>query len=152
MKKLSIATVAVLSITALLSSCDHFDRLSQDPYAIYDAPAQEYVHPIMFNVTKNSISIFRGTTCLLMQYGVNHNDENTTRVISNYNIPEGLLDDSWTSYYLQYGNAVKMYDRAVLENSKGLQAVALVLKSLLIMQPLSFQTPHFCAYSHDFVR
>lgn len=134
MKKISISILAVLFTAAVLPSCSHFDDLAKDPYAIYDAPAQEYVHPIVFNTEKTAMGIFRGTTCLIMQYGVNHNTENSARVISNYNIPEGLLDDAWTSYYIQYGNAVKMYDRAVLEGSEGMQGVALVLRALLISQ------------------
>ena len=134
MKKISISILAVLFMAAVLPSCSHFDDLAKDPYAIYDAPAQEYVHPIVFNTTKNAMSIFRGTTCLIMQYGVNHNYETTAKVVSNYNISEGVVDDTWTSYYLQYGNAVKMYDRAVLEGSEGMQGVALVLRALLISQ------------------
>lgn len=134
MKKISISILAVLFTAAVLPSCSHFDDLAKDPYAIYDAPAQEYVHPIVFNTEKTAMGIFRGTTCLIMQYGVNHNTENSARVISNYNIPEGLLDDAWTSYYIQYGNAVKMYDQAVKQGSEGLQGVALILKALLISQ------------------
>ena len=134
MKKISISILAVLFTAAVLPSCSHFDDLAKDPYAIYDAPAQEYVHPIVFNTEKTAMGIFRGTTCLIMQYGVNHNTENSARVISNYNIPEGLLDDAWTSYYIQYGNAVKMYDQAVKQGSEGLQGVALILKALLLSQ------------------
>ena len=134
MKKISISILAVLFMAAVLPSCSHFDDLAKDPYAIYDAPAQEYVHPIVFNTTKNAMSIFRGTTCLIMQYGVSHNYEASAKVVSNYNISEGVVDDTWTSYYLQYGNAMKMYDRAVLEGSEGMQGVALVLRALLISQ------------------
>ena len=134
MKKISISILAVLFTAAVLPSCSHFDDLAKDPYAIYDAPAQEYIHPIVFNTEKTAMGIFRGTTCLIMQYGVNHNTENSARVISNYNIPEGLLDDAWTAYYVQYGNAVKMYDQAVKEGSEGLQGIALILRALLISQ------------------
>ena len=131
-------------MTAVFPACSHFDDISKDPYAIYDAPAQEYVHPIVFNTEKNALSIFRGTTCLLMQYGVNHNYESSAKVVSNYNISEGVIDDTWTSYYIQYGNASKMYDQAVKDmsspvktvkdNARSLQAVALILKALLITQ------------------
>ena len=134
MKKISISILAALFMTAVISSCSRFDDLAKDPYAIYDAPAQEYVHPIVFNTEKNALTIFRGTTCLIMQYGVNHNYEATAKVVSNYNISEGVVDDTWTSYYLQYGNAVKMYDRAVKEGSEGMQGVALVLRAFLISQ------------------
>lgn len=115
-------------------ACSKFDELSKNPYALYEAPAESYVHPIMFKTAYNSISIFRNSTSLLMQYGVNHNTENSSRVISNYNIQEGIIDDAWTAYYLQYGNAVKMYDQALKDKKSGLQGVALILRSLLIMQ------------------
>lgn len=134
MKKIIISILAVLFTTAVLPSCSHFDDLAKDPYAIYDAPAQEYVHPIVFNTEKNAMSIFRSTTSLIMQYGVNHNYESTAKVVSNYNISEGVVDDTWTSYYLQYGNAVKMYDQAVKQGSEGLQGIALILKAFLISQ------------------
>lgn len=134
MKKIIVSILAILFAAAVLPSCSHFDDLAKDPYALYDGPAQEFVHPIVFNTEKNAMSIFRGTTCLIMQYGVNHNYEASAKVVSNYNISEGVVDDTWTSYYLQYGNAVKMYDQAVKQGSEGLQGVALVLKALLISQ------------------
>ena len=140
MKKILFSTLAVL----LLTACSHFDTINKDPYSLYTAPAEEYVHPIVFKTTKSSIDIFRNNTCLLMQQGVNHNTENTSRIISNYNIAEGIIDDAWLSYYIQYGNAVKMYDQAVADmsspvktvkqNAKGLQGVALILRAHLIMQ------------------
>ena len=134
MKKIIVSILAVLFAAAVLPSCSHFDDLAKDPYAIYDAPSQEYVHPIVFNTEKNAMTIFRGTTCLIMQYGVNHNYENSAKVVSNYNISEGVVDDTWTSYYIQYGNAMKMYDKAVKEGSEGMQGVALILRALLISQ------------------
>lgn len=134
MKKIIISILAVLFAAAVLPSCSHFDDLAKDPYAIYEAPAQEYVHPIVFNTEKNAMGIFRGTTCLIMQYGVSHNYETSAKVVSNYNISEGVIDDTWTSYYLQYGNAVKMYDQAVKQGSSGLQGIALILKAFLISQ------------------
>lgn len=140
MKKILFSTLAAL----LLTACSHFDTINKDPYALYNAPAEEYVHPIVFKTTRSSIDIFRNNTCLLMQQGVNHNTENTSRIISNYNIAEGIIDDAWLSYYIQYGNALKMYDQAVADmsspvksikqNAKGLQGVALILRAHLMMQ------------------
>ena len=140
MKKILFSTLAAL----LLTACSHFDTINKDPYSLYNAPAEEYVHPIVFKTTRSSIDIFRNNTCLLMQQGVNHNTENTSRIISNYNIAEGIIDDAWLSYYIQYGNAIKMYDQAVADmsspvksvkqNAKGLQGVALILCAHLMMQ------------------
>ena len=135
MKKILFSTLAVLLLTALFSSCDKYlDKLGENPYALYDAPAEEYIHPIVFKTEYNAINLFRNNICMLMQYGVNHGDENTSRIISNYNIEEGIIDDAWTAYYIQYGNALKMYDKAVKDNKKGLQGIALILRAMLMMQ------------------
>ena len=131
MKKILISTLAALVLT--LASCDRFDKMSENPYALKTAPAQEYVHPIMFKTQYSAVTLFRNNTCLLMQYGVSRNFEASSKVVSNYNIPEGILDDAWTTYYIQYGNAMQMYEQAVKEKSKGLQAVALILRSMLMM-------------------
>ena len=132
MKKILISTLAALALT--LASCDRFDKMSENPYALKTAPAQEYVHPIMFKTQYSAITLFRNNTCLLMQYGVSRNFEASSKVVSNYNIPEGILDDAWTTYYIQYGNAMQMYEQAVKEKAKGLQGVALILRSMLMMQ------------------
>lgn len=125
--------IAIASVCALVS-CGKFDDMGKNPYALYDAPAESFVHPIMFKTQYNLISVFRSTTALLMQYAVSTNSEVSSRVIDNYNIPEGTTDDVWSALYLQWGNAVKMYDAAVKENSTSMQAVALILKSFLITQ------------------
>ena len=117
-----------------LAGCSRFDEMSKNPYALYEAPAESFVHPIMFKTQYNLISIFRNTTIFLSQYAVTSNSESSSRVVGNYNIPEGTSDDIWTAIYLQYGNAVYMYEQARAENSKSMQAVALVLRSFLIMQ------------------
>lgn len=133
MKRILYPSLAILSMVMLLS-CSHFDKLSENPYALTQAPAEEYVHPIVFKAQYDAMNLFRTNVCMLMQYGINHNTENTARVVSNYNITEGVIDDAWTSYYIRYGNAVKMYDQAVRDKKDGLQGVALILRSLLMMQ------------------
>ena len=145
MKKILFSTLTLLILTLSLTSCDKYlDKMGKDPYAVYDAPAQEYVHPIMFKTTYNSINIFRTNTSLLMQYAVSRNVEATAKVVSNYNITEALVDDTWNAYYILYGNAVKMYDQALKDKnspreeirnmSEGMQGVALILKAMLITQ------------------
>ncbi|MBO4670568.1 MAG: SusD/RagB family nutrient-binding outer membrane lipoprotein [Bacteroidales bacterium] len=124
---------AIILVCAL-AGCSRFDEMSKNPYALYEAPAESFVHPIMFKTQYNLISVFRGTTVFLAQYAVTTNAESSSRIIGNYNIPEGTSDDIWTSLYLQYGNAMVMYDQAVREGSKSMQAVALILRSFLITQ------------------
>ena len=130
MKKTFIFTL--VSVLLLSASCSKFDDMSKNPYALYEAPAESFVHPIMFKTQYNLISVFRSSTILLMQYGVSTNSEVSSRVIDNYNIPEGTTDDIWSGLYPQWGNAVKMYDTAVKENNPSMQAVALILKSFII--------------------
>lgn len=125
---------AILALALLSLSCSKFDEMSKNPYALETAPAESYVHPIMFKTQSNLISVFRGTTVYLSQYAVMTNSEVSSRVIGNYNIPEGTSDDIWTGLYLQYGNAMAMYDQAVKEKNDKIKAVALILRSFLITQ------------------
>lgn len=130
-----INTMLILSLIAGTSlSCSHFDEMGQNPYALYDAPSESFVHPIVFKTQYNLISVFRANTVLLMQYAVSTNSEVSSRVVDNYNIPEGTTDDIWSGLYPLWGNAVKMYDKAVQEQNQPMQGVALILKSLLITQ------------------
>lgn len=133
--KNTISTLVLVTLIAGMSvSCSKFDQMSKNPYALYDVPAESFVHPIMFKTQYNLISIFRSNTALLMQYAVSTNSEVSSRVVDNYNIPEASTDDIWSGLYPQWGNAVKMYDTAVKEGSTSMQAVALILKSFLITQ------------------
>ena len=131
MKKFIIAISVLLLATV---SCKKFDEMGQNPYALYEAPSEEYVHPIMFKTQYNLISVFRSTTILLMQYAASTNTEISSRVIDNYNIPEGSTDDVWSALYLQLGNAAAMYEKAVKEDDGPMQAVALIIQSFLITQ------------------
>ena len=128
--KLSIAAF----VSAAFVSCSEFDQMSKNPYALYkeDVPAEEYIHPIMFKTEYSLISTFRNNTIMLMQYGVSISNENSSRIIDDYNIPEGVTDDIWSDLYLQLGNAKAMYDKALKEENAPVQAVALILQSLLI--------------------
>lgn len=135
MKKQIIRTLILVSaLVTLGTSCSKFDDMSKNPYALYEAPAESFVHPIMFKTQYNLISVFRSTTALLMQYAVSTNSEVSSRVIDNYNIPEATTDDVWSSLYLQWGDAMTMYEQAVKENNGPMQGVALILKAFLITQ------------------
>lgn len=136
MKKnfISLMILVAVSLLPVWTSCAKFDQMSQNPYALYEAPAESFVHPIMFKTEYNLMSVFRSTSALLMQYGVSTNSEVSSRVIDNYNIPEGVTDDIWSALYLQYGNAVAMYNQAVKDKDEAMQGVALILESFLITQ------------------
>lgn len=125
--------LALASVLALVG-CKHFDEMSQNPYALENAPAEEFVHPIMFRTEYSLISVFRGTTSQLMQYALNKNTEETSQRIEIYNIAEAAIDDIWVDLYPQYANALRMYQNAVTEENTAMQAVSLILRSLLITQ------------------
>ena len=55
MKRILIAAVSLL----LAVSCAKFDEMSKNPYALYEAPAEGYVHPIVFKTQYNLINVFR---------------------------------------------------------------------------------------------
>ena len=133
MKKYIIYSLAIISALITFSTgCSKFDQMSKNPYALYDAPSESFVHPIMFKAQYNLISVFRTLTAPLMQYGVSVNSEVSSRVVDNYNIPEATTDDIWSAFYLQWGNAMKMHQKAVEENDLPMQGVALIIKSFLI--------------------
>ena len=132
MKKHIIVCAATI-IAIFFAGCTSFDEMNENPYALDEVPAESYVQPILFKTEYNLISVFRSTTAHLMQYAVRTSSEITSRIIANYNIPEGTSDDIWTGLYPQYGNAMAMYEAAVKEDSKSMQAVALILRSMLAM-------------------
>lgn len=133
MKKYINYLIILVAVSSVLS-CAKFDDMSKNPYALYDSPSEGFVHPIVFKTEYNLMSVFRSTTALLMQYAVSVNSEVSSRVIDNYNIPEGVTDDIWSALYIQYGDAEAMYRKAVSENNDAMQGVALILKAFLISQ------------------
>ncbi len=133
MKKYIIYSVAtILALLTFGTGCGKFDDMSKNPYALYDAPAESFVHPIMFKSQYNLINTFRTLTAPLMQYGVSTTSEVSSRVIDNYNIPEATTDDIWSAFYLQWGNAMTMHQAAIDEDDKPMQGVALIIKAFLI--------------------
>ena len=65
--------ISAFILVCALAGCSKFDEMSKNPYALYEAPAESFVHPIMFKTQYNLISIFRGTTVFLSQYAVSTN-------------------------------------------------------------------------------
>ena len=133
MKKTIIHSLVILmTLLTFSTACSKFEDMDKNPYALYDAPSESFVHPVMFKTQYSLINVFRTSTALLMQYGVSTNSEVSSRVVDNYNIPEATTDDIWSTLYLQWGNAVQMHQKAIEENNPAMQAVALIIKSFLI--------------------
>ena len=133
MKKYIIHSLVIfMTLLSLSTACSKFEDMGKNPYALYDAPSESFVHPVMFKTQYSLINVFRTSTALLMQYGVSTNSEVSSRVIDNYNIPEATTDDIWSTLYLQWGNAMQMHHKAIEEGDQAMQAVALILKSFLI--------------------
>lgn len=116
----------------LLAGCVKFDDLHKNPYALYDAPAESFVQPILFRYGSLMMSSFRNTVGPMLQYTVSTNTEQTSKIVGNYNIPESVDDDIWVGLYTQYGNAVYMEKQAEKEENPAMLGVALILRSLLI--------------------
>lgn len=130
---IKILFAATVAVTAL-ASCSKFDKMNKNPYAIYDAPSEEFVQPIIFQTEKNLMSSFRNTVAFLMQYSISTNTEQTSKVVSNYNIPEAADDDIWVGIYPQFGNAEYMANLAAKEKNPAMLGVANILKVLTIYQ------------------
>lgn len=127
-------TVILIIVAAAICGCKKFDSLNKNPYAMEtnQGKSESFVQPILYKTEYNLASVFRSTTAYLMQYAISTSTEVTSKIVANYNIPEGTSDDVWTGLYIQFGNAKKMYERAVLEQNTSMQAVSLVLQSTLI--------------------
>lgn len=127
---------AIIAAALAIVSCGKFDSISRNPYALQtdQGKAESYVQPILYKTQYNLASVFRTTTAHLMQYAISTSSEVTSKIVANYNIPEGTSDDIWSAMYIQFGNARKMYETAVRENDPAMQAVALVLQSMLIVE------------------
>ena len=126
--------ILIVAAFAALTACDKFEKMSKNPYALEtnQGKAESYVQPILYKTEYNLASVFRSLTCHLMQYSISTSSDVTSKIVANYNIPEGTTDDIWSALYIQFGDARKMYEAAVRENSKSMQAVSLILQSMLI--------------------
>ena len=129
MKKIFLPFILMVGF---FSSCSDFDKMSNNPYALSEAPAEEYVHPAVFKTQYCLINIFRNVTSVLMQYAVSTNTEIASRVVDNYNIADVTTVQLWQNLYLQLGNVEAMLRQARKDDDKEMIAVAYILKSFLI--------------------
>lgn len=132
MKRYLIYMITVAAASVIFASCSKFDDMNNNPYALEAAPAQSYIHPIVFKTEYSLVNVYRNTTAHLMQHAVSTSTESTSRVVGNYAIPEATDDDVWTTLYIQYGNAFSMYDIAVKENNHTVIGIAAILKAMTI--------------------
>ena len=91
--------IIALSVAGLVHvGCSKFDEMNRDPYAIYDAPAESFVQPILYNTEYNLISRSYNLITNLMQQSVSTNESNTSQTIYNYDISESIGASYWSLY------------------------------------------------------
>ena len=101
------AKYIILAAAALAAlSCNKFEKLSKNPYAMESnqGKSESFVQPMLYKTGYNLASVFRSTTSQLMQYAITTTSDVTSRIVANYNIPEGTSDDVWSGLYIQFGN------------------------------------------------
>lgn len=131
MKRYTFKTItAVVLIVATMTSCAKFDDMNRNPYAVYDAPAESFVQPILYNTEYALVERTRDLVGELMQYSLNLSTEVTSQMNYNYSITESTITSIWQNLYLQAGNAEYMLDTARKEENPAMTGVALILKVL----------------------
>ena len=116
----------------LLTACSKFDDMNKNPYALYDAPAESFVQPILYNTEYTLVSRSYDLLSELMQYSVNYNTEVTSQMNYNYSITESVDASIWLGLYPQAGNAEYMLHQAEKEDNPAMKGVALILKTLVM--------------------
>lgn len=114
------------------SGCSKFDDMNKNPYALYDAPAESFVQPILYNTEYTLVTRCYDLMSELMQYSLNYNTEVTSQMNYNYSITESVDASIWLGLYIQAGNAEYMLHQAEKESNPAMAGVALVLKALVM--------------------
>lgn len=122
----------VAAAAILLTACSKFDNMNKNPYALYDAPAESFVQPILYNTEYTLVSRSYDLLSELMQYSVNYNTEVTSQMNYNYSITESVDASIWLGLYPQAGNAEYMLHQAEKEDNPAMKGVALILKTLVM--------------------
>lgn len=123
-----ISAVAFLSAAA----CSKFDEMNKNPYAVYEAPAESFVQPILYNTEYTLVTRCYDLMAELMQYSLNINTEVTSQMNYNYSITESVDASLWTGLYIQAGNAEYMLDVAGKEENPAMKGVASILKAYIM--------------------
>ena len=129
---ISTTIFAFATIVAAMTSCAKFDDMNRNPYAVYDAPAESFVQPILYNTEYALVERTRDLVAEMMQYSLNVSSEITSQMNYNYSITESVIASLWQNLYLQAGNAEYMLNTARKEANPAMMGVALILKSLIM--------------------
>ena len=98
MKRYIIYSLVILmTLLTFGTACSKFEDMNKNPYVLYDAPSESFVHPIMFKTQSNNMTVFRNITARLMQYAVATGASTSSRVVDLYSIPETTTDDNWAA-------------------------------------------------------
>lgn len=131
MKRYTFKTIfAVAAAVAVMTGCAKFDDMNRNPYAVYDAPAESFVQPILYNTEYALVERTRDLIAEFMQYSLNLSTEVTSQMNYNYSVTESTVASLWQNLYLQAGNAEYMLDTARKEENPAMTGVALILKAL----------------------
>lgn len=132
MKQNIVRIILSAAVVAVSSGCAKFDQMNENPYAIYEAPAESFVQPLLYNTEHALLLRTYDLVAEIMQYTVNVNTEITSQMNYNYSITESVVASIWQSLYIQAGNAEYMLNVAKDEENPAMKGVALVLKALIM--------------------
>ncbi|MBP3482849.1 MAG: SusD/RagB family nutrient-binding outer membrane lipoprotein [Alistipes sp.] len=131
MKKYIVKSImAAVALTA--AGCANFDEMNENPYAVYDAPAESFVQPMLYNTEYALVQRTYDLVAELVQYSVNRSTEITSQMNYNYSITESVVASLWQNLYLQAGNAEYMLETAEKESNPAMKGVAMVMKVLIM--------------------
>lgn len=125
MKKIKIATIALLAATSLFTfSCkDDFEEINTDPNRTAAATPEALLAPALYDVvTRNQNRALRLTN-ELMQVHVTTVDSDE---IHRYVVRPSESDYMWNNWYLQLTNFKDMYNSATVVNNKSFMGIALI--------------------------
>ncbi len=132
MKNIIRKYIVCIAAALCMFSCSEFEDMSRNPYALYDAPAESYVQPILYQTEYALVQRALDVMAELMQYSVNRATEITSQMNYNYSITESHVAFIWQNLYLQAGNAERMLETARREENPAMEGVALVLKTMIM--------------------
>ena len=70
MKKHIAKTILMAAVASTVVGCANFDDMNKNPYAVYDAPAESFVQPMLYNTEYTLVTRAYDLVAELMQYKV----------------------------------------------------------------------------------
>jgi len=132
MKKYIVKSIVAAVAATVAVGCAKFDDMNKNPYAVYDAPAESFVQPILYNTEYALVQRSYDLMAELMQYSVNRNTEISSQMNYNYSITESVVASLWQNLYIQAGNAEYMLATAKKETNPAMKGVALILRAMVM--------------------